>query len=164
MNSRSAMPKSRSEQIVVQELSNETLVYDLERHKVHCLNSSAAYVWRRCDGRTAIADVARSLEEEFGLPADARIINLAIDDLRRARLLDDRATPAAHGASRRDTLKRIGIAAGLAVLVPAVTSIVAPTAALAFSGCRTQGQTCTPTQLCCQGLLCKNGTCVLIGT
>lgn len=165
MDSLVAMPTSRSEQLVVQELSREVLVYDLERHKAHCLNETAAYIWRRCDGTTKIDDVARGLESQFGLPADARIVTLALTDLRKARLLETSDRHAKTDGGRREALKRIGLAAGLAAIVPVVTSIVAPTAAMAATSCRSLNQTCSPTQLCCSGLICNgspNGTCVAL--
>lgn len=54
------IPRSREAGLVVQELHEEALVYDLERHKAHCLNQIAARVqnqptildgWRACEDR-----------------------------------------------------------------------------------------------------------------
>ena len=38
--------------MLVREIGEETLVYDLARHEAHCLNAPAAFVYRQCDGRT----------------------------------------------------------------------------------------------------------------
>ncbi|HJZ82776.1 MAG TPA: PqqD family peptide modification chaperone [Pyrinomonadaceae bacterium] len=46
------LPRARSENLVIRELDDETLVYDMERDEAHCLNQTAALVWQRCDGRT----------------------------------------------------------------------------------------------------------------
>jgi hypothetical protein len=43
---RALMPRARRDELVVEELDDETLVYDLERHKARCLNHTAALVWR----------------------------------------------------------------------------------------------------------------------
>jgi hypothetical protein len=44
------LPQARTEGLTVRELAEETLVYDKERHKAHCLNRTAACVWKHCDG------------------------------------------------------------------------------------------------------------------
>jgi hypothetical protein len=43
-------PISRSTGLVTKEVARELLVYDLEWHRAHSLNTVAAAVWRRCDG------------------------------------------------------------------------------------------------------------------
>src|SRR5207248_2525045 len=41
-------PSARQDRLVVQELSDEVLVYDLDRHRAHCLNRAASLPqWRR---------------------------------------------------------------------------------------------------------------------
>ena len=57
------LPRARQEELVVEELPDETLVYDLKRHKAHCLNRAAALVWQHCDGRTTSSDMAEILEQ-----------------------------------------------------------------------------------------------------
>ncbi len=52
---RALMPRARQDELVVEELSDETLVYDLKRHKANCLNRTAALVWQDCDGQTSVA-------------------------------------------------------------------------------------------------------------
>jgi hypothetical protein len=47
------MPLVRTVDLVIQELGQEILVYDLTCNKAHCLNRAAALVWRRCDGRSS---------------------------------------------------------------------------------------------------------------
>jgi hypothetical protein len=128
-------PQARKDGLVVQDLPEETLVYDLRRDRAHCLNRAAALVWRHCDGRTAPRDLARLLEKEVGLPDDEAVVHLALERLARAHLLEGQVPrlPAGAHYTRRDVLRRLGAAAGLAVLLPAVQSIVAPEAAQAAS-------------------------------
>ncbi|MGE3807263.1 MAG: PqqD family protein [Gemmataceae bacterium] len=118
-------PRSRRDDVVVRELADETLIYIPETHQAHCLNKSAALVWRHCDGKTSRAELARLLAGELKIAADLQLVDVALHDLEEAKLLlpGTRATP--RSFSRRDALAKLG--AGLAAL-PVVMSIVAPEA------------------------------------
>ena len=65
---RALMPRARQIELHVEELPDETLVYDLERHKARCLNRTAALVWRHCDGQTGVAEVAALAGGAMGHP------------------------------------------------------------------------------------------------
>jgi hypothetical protein len=121
-------PNAREKGLVVQDLPDETLVYDLERHKAHCLNRTAAAVWRLCDGKRDEAALARLLEKELGTAADEDIVRLALRDLNRARLLRE-PFAADQPLSRRRLIRRLGES----IALPLVVSIVSPTAAQAAS-------------------------------
>jgi hypothetical protein len=56
------LPFARTHQLIVQEVPDEVLVYDLDRHKAHCLNRTSAIVWKHCDGKTTVAEAKRLLE------------------------------------------------------------------------------------------------------
>ena len=47
---------ARHDELVVQELPDEVLVYDLRKHKAHCLNQTAAFVWNHCNGQASAAN------------------------------------------------------------------------------------------------------------
>ncbi|MEE8148708.1 MAG: PqqD family protein [Longimicrobiales bacterium] len=128
----SSFPKARRKDLVVEELPDETLVYDLERDKAHCLNPTAALVWRRCDGNTSVADMAALLEQEMDLPADQSLVWMALDRLGKARLLEEPVTLPGQAArySRREMMRTLGRVAGLTLVLPVVSSIVAPLAAM----------------------------------
>ncbi|MFQ5946533.1 MAG: PqqD family protein [Anaerolineae bacterium] len=129
------IPLARDEELVVEELPDETLVYDLTHHKARCLNRTAALVWRRCDGRTTVPELTRLLEKELEAPVDEAVVWMALDRLGKARLLRERVRLPASGAgySRREVMRTLGVVGGLALLLPVVESIVAPTAAHAAS-------------------------------
>jgi hypothetical protein len=155
------IPEARKEGLVVQELSGEVLVYDRERNKAHCLNSTAALVWGYCDGKTSVAQIARAIEGEINAPVDEDVIWLGVEQLSKTHLLQESARLPEHksGLSRREVMKRIGLAA--AVALPVVTSIIAPTAAQA-ANCITSGQPCSSPASCCTQLcngLPGPGTC-----
>jgi hypothetical protein len=59
------LPKARRNKLVIQELPDEVLVYDQERDKAHCLNQTAALVWKQCDGRTDVPTIAKRLQDEM---------------------------------------------------------------------------------------------------
>ena len=40
------LPVRRAEGLIVQEVAEETVVYDQKGHRAHCLNKTAALVWR----------------------------------------------------------------------------------------------------------------------
>lgn len=146
-----AVPDARKEGLVIQELADEVLVYDLQRHKAHCLNHTAAWVWKHCDGRATVAEMARLLQAESKAPHNEGIIWLALEQLERDHLLSGRiphpsATPR---LSRRELVGQLGLVAAIAL--PLVTSIVAPTASQAAS-CLQQGASCSSGSQCCSGI------------
>jgi hypothetical protein len=134
-------PLARRDGLVVRDLADETLVYDRERHQAHCLNRTAASVFRLCDGERSAEEIAASLEEPADPRAREALVAAALGQLSEARLLADvggaplapvPAAPAeAVDVPRRELLRRVGTA----LLVPAIASIVAPTPAQAASNC-----------------------------
>jgi hypothetical protein len=122
-------PNARIEGIVSEAVRGETVVYDENRHKAHCLNRTAGLVWRQCDGQTSVAEIARRLGSELGHPVDDGLVWLALHRLEKAHLLQNALTPPEEPArySRRDVARRLGLVGSLTVLLPLVTSIVAPT-------------------------------------
>jgi hypothetical protein len=124
-------PKARRDEVVVQEVFDELVVYDLERNQVHSLNPTAALVWQQCDGRTSPAELAGRLSPELE-PAQANaLVWLALDRLEKAHLLEQKVDrPDGQKISRRRALRTLGISA----LLPVVASLLAPTAV--------QAQTC----------------------
>jgi hypothetical protein len=129
-------PLARSGGLVVRELPDELVVYDRERHQAHCLNRTAALVFRRADGRRTVEEIAALL----GPGAGEETVRAALDQLASAGLLDTGRTPPAP--SRREALRRVGL--GAAVLAPVVASLLVPTPAEAAA-------TCIPASSCTTG-------------
>jgi coenzyme PQQ synthesis protein D (PqqD) len=149
-------PRARQEGLVIQQLADELLVYDQDGFKAHCLNSTAALVWKHCDGKKTARAIALAVEKEAGASVDEELVWLALGQLGKSRLLTERIVPArTPGISRREMIRRVGITA--AVALPVVTSIIAPKAAQA-ANCRASGQGCGTGAQCCSGL-CNGGTC-----
>lgn len=124
-------PRAMRAQIAVQPVGVETLVYDEQRHLAFCLNASAGAVWRLADGTRTIAELAEAATAEMGVVMEEEIVRVALDELHAHGLIEAAESGAGVSMSRRTMIARIGIAA----MIPVVASIIAPTAAQAYSGC-----------------------------
>ena len=124
---------ARNEELVVQDLPDEVLIYDLRTSKAHCLNGTASFIWKHCDGQTTAAEIAKLMEAEWRTPVAEDAVWFTLNKLSKADLLQERITipPAKAGMSRRSAVRRLGFGALLAV--PVVMSIVTPTPAAAAS-------------------------------
>lgn len=118
-------PRARTERLLAQEVGGELVVYDLERHKAHSLNRTAALVFQHCDGQTSVSQLAALLHRELDLPADESVIIAALNQLEEANLLQ---APVGLSAGQIAAL-----AGAAALLVPVVRTLVAPTPAAAYS-------------------------------
>ena len=150
--SNSVRPIAKKEGLVIQELNKEVLVYDLDTHKAHCLNESAAMVWKNCDGAKNIGEIADLFSKESGSRVNEDFVWLAIDQLNELNLLEQKVAADFKGQNRREVLKRIGLATVIAL--PIVSSLVAPQATMAAASCNT-GDVCNGDSDCNAG--CTNG-------
>lgn len=151
------MPQARKSGLIVKEVDSEILIYDQVSNKAHCLNETAAKVWKHCDGQTTVAAACRSLSLECNSPVNESVVRYAIDQFAKDHLLEEEATPAfmIPGLNRRQMVRTLGLAA--AVAVPVVTSILAPTPAQAAT-CTPQGGGCLDGTTCCS-TVCNTGVC-----
>jgi hypothetical protein len=156
---RTAKPVARKQGLVIQELPDEVLVYDLDRDRAHCLNATAAFVWQRCDGKNTTGQIARTLGRQFDCAVDEKIVWLALDQLGKNHLLDRQPAPppALVGMNRRAMVRAFGLA--VFVAVPVVTSIVAPTRAGATASPLPDGSACSSDSQCLSNC-CQGGFCV----
>lgn len=154
-------PLARKDKLTVRELPDETLVYDLERHKAHCLNRTSALVWKHCDGQTGVAELAQMLQRELRIPDSEAVVQLALEQLSRRHLLEQPVEPLSNEAriSRREILKRLAITA---VALPLAMTIAAPKA---YAGVSTGDCTGQADNAPCgfafgSGSVCCRGSCV----
>jgi Coenzyme PQQ synthesis protein D (PqqD) len=118
-------PRARGNGLVVRELDDETLIYDLEHNRAHCLNRTAGLVWRHCNGDTTIGELAELLQAQLGVDADDQTVWHALLQLQKDSLLEEAVSrPIPTGMSRRELIQR----AGVVVAAAAVTSIAVPSA------------------------------------
>jgi hypothetical protein len=124
-------PKARRDGLIVQELPTEVLIYDKQSHRAHCLNASAASVFKSADGSRSVTEIARAASKSLGAPFSEDLAWLALDELERNALLETPLPLTPAGATRRDVIKGGAIAAAL---LPVILAITAPTPASAQSG------------------------------
>ena len=161
-----ARPLARKDGLVIEELDGETLIYDTERDKAHCLNSAAARIWRCCDGRHTLADIMDDFAGDMQVEVAREVVSDCVARFSRAHLLEQDSLPFKENLVlyRRNLLKKIGIAAASAAIVlPLITSIVAPTPAAAAScgsrSCNFQNFSC----FFFDGCRCSRSRCVASG-
>lgn len=148
------LPRSRNENLVIRELDDETLVYDMERDEAHCLNQTAALVWEQCDGKTTAAQAARSLQGKLDVSVDTDLVWLAVKQLERFHLVESNSK--SPSVSRRDLVLKYAPAA---LALPVIMSITAPTPAQ-IPSCTAINQACNAgLPPCCPGLNCQSGFC-----
>lgn len=155
MNS-SQIPVARKQGLVVQEMPEEVLIYDLDTNKAHCLNKTAAFVWKSCDGNKSVADITKSFENDFGNAVDEDLVWLAIEQLGDKNLLSESLPTSFKGHTRREVIKKIGFASVIAL--PVVASLAAPTSALATASCACVVPADCPAQTGCPNTSNCNGS------
>ena len=151
MKNSATLPHARTKDLVVRELGDETLIYDLANDRAHCLNETAAFIWKSCDGKTTASKTARDMERALKVPADTGVVGLALQELERIDLLENYRKPVdGKLVSRRALMLKYAPAA---LALPVVMSISAPTPA------QTASCVCTA---CCPGFRCSfsSFTCV----
>lgn len=181
-------PLARSTDLIIEELGEETLVYDTKTDRGHSLSPAASQVWRSCDGKTS----AEELSAKLGLDSDTA--DQALNELSANGLLEVSPTIVADGSTRREvTLKFAKVGATVAA-APLVLSVAAPLPAQAASpafcarfssrscGCSQTGDGCCGARGCCccvqpeppppgfkkcvpsdQQNLCASGDCSSVG-
>src|SRR5260370_11313728 len=137
-----------NQNVIVQDVFEEVLVYDLEREIVRRLNRTAAAIWKQCDGSKNVGEITRAVARQFEGRVDEQVVLLTLRRFSKAHLLTGPAPeiPAAKRVSRRELIKRIGIAA-----VPLGSSIGVPTVMPAVASCFPLGHTCSANSQCCSG-------------
>jgi hypothetical protein len=146
----SQFPVARKSGLVVQEMPDEVLVYDLNTNKAHCLNQTAAKIWMASDGKTSVSQIAANL----GKGGNEDLVWLAIDQLNETNLLESKVASPFGTQSRRDVIKKIGLAS--LVALPVIASLVAPQNALAAQSCNCVNNSNCASQPSCPTHCCNS--------
>ncbi len=160
-------PQARKEDLVIQEVGGEILVYDLRTNKAICLNQTSALVWQNCDGKKNALEISKDIEKQLGSTVSEDLVWFAVNQLQKEKLLteDKEIVNKFEGLNRREVIKKIGLTSMIAL--PIVSGIIAPTAAMAQSAVACScpnGQTanatsCTNSPQCMVGQTCSGVTC-----
>jgi len=135
-------PRARTDQLLIEELDDELLVYDLDADKAHRLNHTAAAVFRNADGQRSVEQLVDVVGASVSELVDEDLVLITLDDLAEARLIEDYESRASRDArlSRRRFIRRAGAVSAAATVLPVVHSIIAPSAAEA----QTEPEECPP--------------------
>ena len=148
-------PEARTRRLVVRRLDGETLVYDRDTHRAHCLNDLATRLWEASDGQKTVSVMQA---------AEGRSEDEILHGLQMLADADLLVTPPASQPTRRRALGRLS----RAVALPAVVSILVPDAASAASrlpigaACGTDSSACLSG--CCRRTGPQRGTCQTAGS
>lgn len=153
-------PIARKDGLVIQEMPDEVLVYDLDSNKAHCLNQTAAFVWKSCDGTKSISEINALMERQFGGKISEEMVWLAVDLLSKDNLLEQNIETKFNGLSRREVIKKVGLTTVAAL--PVVAMLTFPKAALSVT---CPAPICGPYSPCgVAGAQCCRGTCADVCT
>lgn len=146
-------PRAKSDNLVVQDLADEILIYNLENNKAFALNETARLVWQSCDGKNDVGQIAASMTKKLDQNVPDDLVLLALNDLRKQNLVEPGADlPAFSASTRREVIKRAGLASMVAL--PVIGSMLAPKAVMAISvncnACSMKADPCIPG---CEGVL-----------
>ncbi len=148
-------PKAKSN-LLIEAMEDEVLVYDLDRHRAHSLNATAAFLLEQADGSRSVGELGRLASERFAEVASEEVVRVGLERLRRAHLIEWDGPPVEFppGVDRRKALKKL---ATVGILLPAVLTVVTPLPAQAATqigiwDCNLQnvGRCCTNGRRCIQ--------------
>ena len=143
------LPVARDEGLLVEDVADETVIYDARTKEAHGLNPLATIVFRHCDGETTVGEAAALAAERLGKPVTPDEVMNAVAQLEDRELVDV-PKPRGKGLSRREMMRKTAVAGAAAASLPVITTILAPTPAAAAT------QFCTEETLC---KCCEFGTC-----
>ena len=167
----------RRDDLHVEELDAEAVVFDAQNGAVHRLDTITFFVWNTCDGKRTPTEFANEVAERYSVAkAEAvAVVESALEQLRDKGLLDGSpatsgvlANPVDRKLSRREVLTG-GV--GKAMLVaPVISTFFAAgayasgpsfSAAWGVGDCKNLGYSCTVVGDCCAGAgACTGSKCV----
>jgi hypothetical protein len=126
MKSETTFPIARSERLLIENVGDEAVIYDLETNVAHSLKPLAAAVFMYSDGANSAAEIAELASYRLDQSITESDVAGALVELEQTALIIFPADDSAgSGLSRRDALKTFA-AAGAGTLL--LTSVAAPAA------------------------------------
>ena len=140
------------------QLDGQVLVYDTREDRVHLLDTTTGHVFELLEqGNRSREGIVAELATRMNSIEGESLLRLSLDELRKADLLMDAQVPtdALNDITRRDLVRKLGLAGAAALLVPTITTLTA-TRAYAQASCLVTGQACVvnSTPACCTGETC----------
>jgi len=153
-------PLARTDDLLVERVDSEVVIYDGREKQAHCLSPLAATVFELCDGRRPVSELAAKATFNLNEEVDESQVKRAVAELEERDLIV--AEPNGDGISRRNLIRKTAVVGTAVAATPLITSLAAPGLAHAAS-C---GGACTSNDVCIQraGSSCKckannNTTC-----
>ncbi len=148
-------PLARKDHLVIRDLADEVLIYDLARNKALCLNRTAGAVWKRSNGHNSARQIAQDVSHQLGATINEEAVWTVLGQLGRDQLLEFCVSAPSHavGVTRREQLKSFGRAAAMGA--PLVATLAIPKNALAAGSCVPAGGNCGSGASCCPNSVCK---------
>lgn len=136
-------PIVRKNDLVIQQVDDELMIYDLAINKAFCLNKISYLVWQAADGNKSILEIADFVSKKLNSPVNEDLIWLALEQLKKENLIDKASLNLSpfKGMKRREIIKKVGLST--LVALPLIMSLTTPTAAQSASS-----STCSNTCNC----------------
>jgi hypothetical protein len=111
------LPNARTADVLEQDAGSELLVYDLQINKAYILNETLMIVYKAC-GEQSFEDLKRRYK------FTDELVHFALGELERNNLLENYRSSYFSGMSRREVVKKVGLATIAAL--PVITGLIAP--------------------------------------
>lgn len=99
----------RRDDLVLEELDGEALLYDSRNGAIHRFNATTFFVWNACDGSCTPNDIAVSLLRNYSVDADEaqRAVLTVIEQLHEEDLLDKERSGSGNVVDRLKLVPRL---------------------------------------------------------
>src|SRR5262249_27766739 len=125
------MVAKRFDGLKIERQSDEVLALKPGAAQAYALNQTAAIVFDLCDGEHSKLEIAKAIQHRTGLPADERVVDLALDGLVDAGLVALDGSAPRPSITRRALVRRLSVSAATMALLPVIQPILAtPSAAV----------------------------------
>jgi hypothetical protein len=118
-------PLARTENVVVESVGDETVIYDTDAHVAHALKPLAAAVYTYADGKNTPSEIAELASYRLATTVTESDVVAAIEQLDASALLDGPVLDVHSGISRRTALKTFAAAGAGSMLVMSVATSAA---------------------------------------
>lgn len=158
MKNKTKLPCLRTDNLVVNVLPNELLIYDLEAGKAYCLNETASLIMDECNGTNSMDEALVSLNRKLKTKLDEEMVWMVIEQFKKFNIIkgDYEVPVQTTKVTRRKILQS---AAMLGITLPIVSALVVPTSIQAQSCAQNQSPCTGPNGgqgNCCNPLVCVN--------
>jgi hypothetical protein len=127
-------PRVRQSDVLSEEVNGQYVIYDNRNQTIHALNPTLSWVWRHCDGSRTVDDFITAMQDETGLDDTRSLVTSGLKQLTETNLLEPESVDLNALRTEASVVsRRAAVAAGVSIAVPAMTSMLAPTPAVAKS-------------------------------